>query len=232
MGRSAVVSTRPELARRIDRLARKAHLFHRYAHHPLCDRYAVEVVRLGGLIVCRGCLLGAIGAGAGLVGGCATATSREALLVMTIGLVAVVATGGLILGRGPSVAKVWTRLLPALAASTVVAGSLMAAVRATGFDRVGRLVPALMVSVVCFTWLRAYRRNGPNRTACARCPEYGAPEVCRGFRRIVSRERALRRVAGGLLADSTRIALGDGRPPLAERGRANPLLRPARERLI
>jgi len=218
MGPSEVPSTRPELARRIDRLARKAHLFHRYAHHPLCDRYAAEVVRLGGLTICRGCLLAAIGVGVGLVVGCAAATSRGALPVMAIGLVAVAATAGLTVRRwrGTSTAKVCTRLLPAFAASTTVAGSLLAAVRATGFDRVGWLVPALMVSAACFTWLRAYRRNGPNRTPCTRCPEYGTPEVCRGFRRIVSRERALRRVAGGLLARATSTASGDGRPTLVQ----------------
>jgi hypothetical protein len=227
VGRSVLRATRPELARRIDRLARKAHLFHRYAHHPLCDRYATEVVRLGGLTICRGCLLAAIGVGAGLVVGCATATSRETLLVTTIGLVAVVATGGLTLRRGPGVAKVWTRLLPALAASAVVAGSLSAAVCASALARVGWLVLTLMVSAACFTWLRAYRSNGPNRTPCTECPEYGAPEVCRGFRRIVSRERALRRVAAGLLARSTRAIVA--RSLAAGDLTARPPLRPARE---
>src|SRR5579859_1379561 len=58
------------LARRIDRLAWFAHAFHRFAHHPLCDRYQEELIPLGRRTrVCRGCslaLLGVlVGAGAG-----------------------------------------------------------------------------------------------------------------------------------------------------------------------
>src|SRR4051794_30590046 len=57
-------------ARGIDRLARRAHAFPRFAPHPLCARYAPELVPLGGRRrVCRGCLAVALGApcGAGAV---------------------------------------------------------------------------------------------------------------------------------------------------------------------
>src|SRR5215470_5820549 len=50
------------VARRIDRLAWRAHLFHRFAHHPLCERYRSEVVRLGKRTrLCRGCAMSALG---------------------------------------------------------------------------------------------------------------------------------------------------------------------------
>src|ERR1700760_868287 len=50
-------------ARLVDRLARRAHAFHRFAHHPLCDRYASELIPLGRRArLCRGCACAAIGA--------------------------------------------------------------------------------------------------------------------------------------------------------------------------
>src|SRR5258706_14473890 len=51
---------------KLDRLSRGAHRFHRFAHHPLCDRYAGEVVRFGRVRLCRGCTFAVIG---GLAGG-------------------------------------------------------------------------------------------------------------------------------------------------------------------
>jgi hypothetical protein len=35
------------LAKQLDRLSRRAHRFHRFAHHPLCGAYAAELVPLG-----------------------------------------------------------------------------------------------------------------------------------------------------------------------------------------
>ncbi len=75
----------PELARRIDGLARAAHRFHRYAHHPLCAAYAGEVFRLGRRTrLCRGCTLVAIGAIAGaLAAALLPAPGTVAMLVVT-----------------------------------------------------------------------------------------------------------------------------------------------------
>src|SRR3954466_7943099 len=48
--------------RAVDRLARSAHAFHRFAHHPLCERYAGELIPLGKRTrVCRGCVCAALG---------------------------------------------------------------------------------------------------------------------------------------------------------------------------
>ncbi|HVZ35160.1 MAG TPA: hypothetical protein VG963_22190, partial [Polyangiaceae bacterium] len=67
---SALIS--PALARRIDRLAVRAHRFHRWAHHPLCASYAGETLRLGRkTIVCRGCALVAGGLIVGVLLGAA-----------------------------------------------------------------------------------------------------------------------------------------------------------------
>src|SRR5262245_24468794 len=83
----------PALARRIDSLAWRAHLFHRFAHHPLCDEYAGEVIRIGRARLCRGCTF-AIGGGLGggvvgllwrdLVAAAITASTAVAVLAAAI----------------------------------------------------------------------------------------------------------------------------------------------------
>ena len=55
---------------RLDRLAWRLHAFHRYAHHPLCRRYAGEVLTLGRVRVCKGCTLLAVGVVVGVPVGC------------------------------------------------------------------------------------------------------------------------------------------------------------------
>jgi hypothetical protein len=39
-------------ARDLDRLAKRAHRFHRFAHHPLCAAYAGETLRVGPIYLC------------------------------------------------------------------------------------------------------------------------------------------------------------------------------------
>src|SRR5690349_17198358 len=57
-------------ARAVDRLAYRAHAFHRFAHHPLCGRYQTELIRLGRRTrICRGCALAALGGLCGVVAG-------------------------------------------------------------------------------------------------------------------------------------------------------------------
>lgn len=70
---AALASTRfaqqpsQRLAARLDRLARRAHAFHRFAHHPLCDRYQSELIELRGRTrLCRGCACALGGVVAGL----------------------------------------------------------------------------------------------------------------------------------------------------------------------
>ena len=169
----------PALARRIDRAARAAHAFHRFAHHPLCGRYAGEVLSAGSVVICRGCasMIGgaALGVTLGLVLHCA-APIAWLLLVASAGLLA---SSGLL--RGP---KTLTRLAPALGAG-IAAGS--------------NLFCALAASLLTVAFLVAYRRRGPNRAPCASCPERTA-RVCSGFAPIVRRERAFQRLTRRWLA--------------------------------
>src|SRR4051812_16710215 len=53
--------------RAIDRLAKSAHAFHRFAHHPLCERYAGELISLRRARLCRGCVSAALGSLTGLL---------------------------------------------------------------------------------------------------------------------------------------------------------------------
>src|SRR6478735_5996516 len=67
--------------RAIDRLARHAHAFHRFAHHPLCQRYAGELIPLGRRSrLCRGCASAALGLAVGLLAALAWQPAFSVLL--------------------------------------------------------------------------------------------------------------------------------------------------------
>ena len=172
------------LARRIDRLARRAHRFHRFAHHPLCQPYRDEVIRVGRrAFVCKGCALLAAGLLAGVAAGVAAgppvALASVALAVaLGLGLVSLRTRLPKLLGRflpgvgvGLALGSGWPGVLGAL---LVIAG--------TGV---------------------LYRRRGVERRRCATCPEQSA-SPCSGFARIVRRERAFQRVANRWLRDLPR----------------------------
>ncbi len=171
-------------ARVIDRLARQAHAFHRFAHHPLCDRYARELIPLGRRArVCRGCACSALGTLAGTLGAAFTQPASSSLFVGgALGLVLLLSTLAVrlpkALGRG---------LGTALASFAGVGGVLSA-------ERAPRLLAlSLLTFAGIFLWL--YRRRGPNRSPCGTCPERLAARACSGLRPIVQRERAFRRLA-------------------------------------
>src|SRR3954471_6162611 len=78
--------------RAIDRLAQRAHAFHRFAHHPLCERYASELIPLGRRArLCRGCASAATGA---LLGALSALVLRPQLHT----LLAIAALGGIAFG--------------------------------------------------------------------------------------------------------------------------------------
>lgn len=166
----------------VDRLAWRAHAFHRFAHHPLCDRYASELIPLGRRArLCRGCANAALGAVSGALGGLLLRPHLGVLLAATaLGLSLLLGSLSLRLpkwlGRGLAVASV----------SFAVFGGLPSAH--------GRpLAIGLLTLTVVFITL--YRKRGPNRAPCPTCPERELPKTCSGFLPIVQRERAFRRVA-------------------------------------
>jgi hypothetical protein len=163
-------------ARAIDRFARGAHAFHRFAHHPLCGEYAGEVVRVGRRArLCRGCAFVAAGA---LLGAFVSVPLPIAALQLPVALV--LAT--------QARAKLVSRFLPAtFAAAAVGSGARSASFPGAALAVAGLALVALAVL--------AYRRRGPNRAPCATCPERTGAVPCRGYAPIVRRERAFRRLA-------------------------------------
>lgn len=184
--------TRPRipapLARRIDRLAGRAHWFHRFAHHPLCERYRGEVVRLGRRTrVCRGCAMSAIGVSLGGALGFVLAPPALATLAAAV-LVTVALLPSLLRPRAPRgsrVPKVVTRLVPTF----VWLGSLGAAAR--GLSLVALAGTLALIGGAALL----YRRRGPDRSPCATCPERDH-QPCSGFAPLVLRERAFQRLSG------------------------------------
>lgn len=175
-----------DLARALDRLARDAHAFHRFAHHPLCGRYAGELLRIGRRRrVCRGCAAVAAGALAG-------AFFTLVLAPPVFALWALLAAGS-VLGAsslGLRLPKALGRFAPAFALGSCLASVL------TNFGAFIWFFAGAAGALAAF----AYRRRGPSRTPCASCPERLAPAPCSGFSRIVRRERAFQRVARRLIA--------------------------------
>jgi hypothetical protein len=171
-------------ARRIDRLARHAHAFHRFAHHPLCQRYETELIPLGRRArVCRGCAFAALGAFSGASAALLTRPSSSTVVVGAA--LALVVLFGSLAVRLP---KTVGRALGVALASFAALGGLLSAARGPEL-----LAGSLFVSGVAFLWL--YRRRGPNRSPCQTCPERLTAGTCSGFRPIVQRERAFRRLA-------------------------------------
>jgi len=179
-------------ATRIDRLSRRAHAFHRFAHHPLCGAYAGEVIRVGKRVrLCRGCSYVGLGLGAGALSALAVPLSWAAGTAFASWLCAALALGAWLAGSGARVSKLVNRALPA-ASLALALGLGMRLGTLHGF--------ALSVaSALVFAGLALrYRRRGPDRTPCATCPERTLP-VCSGFLPIVRRERAFRRASRRLL---------------------------------
>jgi hypothetical protein len=199
------VSRIPEgQARRLDRLALRAHCFHRYAHHPLCQAYRGEVLRFGRLRICKGCTLLAMGAVAGLgLGLSIPVLHLECLMVLALAgmaWVAVIFKASWVRRLG----KAGTRLLPSLAGAFLVIQGLrfrdawgwgLASALCLGAGLAGRI----------------YRCRGPWHAPCEACPER-VLRPCSGFRLQFRRERAFARLAGRLLAAEGQVADGKMRP--------------------
>jgi len=184
----------PAQARQIDRLARRAHGFHRFAHHPLCAAYVGEVVHLGRrTLLCRGCLLAACGAAAGILGALLAPAPHPRELALALCAAAAIVLAAVARPRAtPRLNKLATRATPA--AMTAALATL--GLRARGTGGVAVAVAAIAIP---FTAAILYRRRGPDRSPCLGCPEREARRVCSGYRRMARREAAFARLAGRLL---------------------------------
>jgi hypothetical protein len=192
------------LGKKLDRLSRRAHRFHRFAHHPLCAAYAEELVPLGRKTrVCRGCALALGGAAlGGLLGlsgadGAEISVSGLGLLALVVALLAAFGLLAWLFARvhpaGSRPGKLVTRGLPLF--GLCFAGTT--GLRLGGLAGLGLLALCVAAAGLAYAW---YRRRGPNRSPCAVCPERSALAVCSGFAPIVRRERAFARLARRLLS--------------------------------
>ena len=185
----------PALARRLDRLARRAHLFHRFAHHPLCGPYSGEVVRVGRRTrLCRGCALVALGAVAGVAAGLLAPIRAASPLLAGPLLLAGWGAQALTPRAGRPRSKWNSRAGPAaLAAFLLVAG--LRAATGPGPAWWAGLAAAIAAAVIVTLGFVGYRRRGPDRTACVGCPQAPPGPRCDGFREVARRERAFSRLA-------------------------------------
>jgi len=182
-----IPKTPPALRRRLDRLARRAHAFHRFAHHPLCVEYAGERIQIGRVRLCRGCTLLGLGLLTGIAAGIALRPHlMGAASALLLGIVIGLASFRL---RAP---KIVGRLLPGAA----LAFAAMQGLRLGPMGWVLSMAAAATFAIAVFL----YRRRGPHRGPCETCPDRDRRPACRGFAPILRRERALQRLAGKLIA--------------------------------
>jgi hypothetical protein len=94
---------------------------------------------------------------------------------------------------GPRLGKLWTRGIPLAA---------LALAFISGVNERSTLGAAIALSIALglFALVRAYRKIGPNRAPCARCPERDSAVPCSGFRDIVRAERAFVRRSRQLIS--------------------------------
>jgi hypothetical protein len=163
------------LTKRIDKLARRAHAFHRFAHHPLCDSYRSEVLRIGKRFrLCKGCTLLASGFLAGVALG---VLWRPSAVVGGIAWSVALALG--LTSLRQRLPKLMGRLLPGLG---------------LGLGLCGGWLCALLSLTTVAACAALYRRRGVERSRCGPCHERDR-KLCSGFVLIVRRERAFQRKA-------------------------------------
>jgi len=176
------------VAARIDRASQHAHRFHRFAHHPLCNRYAGELISIGQRArLCRGCAFGAFGGALGFVLG--FSLHLRALQAIVIALTAL---GLLLITSVVRLPKGGSRLIPA---------ALLGAAASSG------IATALAIGAMIAAMLWAYRQRGPDRSPCLACPERHL-SVCSGYAPIVRRERAFRRLSARWIAAAQEFRSG------------------------
>lgn len=145
----------------------------RWAHRPLCDRFAGDILRLGGIAVCRSCVCayaGALLALAGWFSGVLGAGEWTAAGPLTA-LVVLGGSAAPFYKKLPRAVRDGLRFLTgALAAATLL---LAAEGRPLGFG-------ALAVFTVAYAVIRR-QRMARRTTACDGCPELGRGGVCSGF---------------------------------------------------
>ena len=187
------------LARRLDRLAWRAHAFHRYAHHPLCSAYRRDLLAVGRVRLCKGCTFVALGSLAGCLLG--IGTPRMGLWPLAGAAGIALAWGALAFGGAAlrPLGKGATRFMPALGAGYVLVQGLRQGCWAG-------LALAAGVGLGIGAGVLLYRRRGPWRNPCEACPEREL-RPCSGFRRQLRRERAFQRLASRFLASEPPLAL-------------------------
>lgn len=159
----------------------------RWSHSPLCERYRIDVLRLGRLHLCRSCTLiyGGCFLGAGLFL-LAPALRSIPLYSITVVLLSVLALSY------PPLYHHWSRLTrDVVRFGAGVAGAVFLGVLfLQSYLTIGGTLALL---VLAYFWFRD-RRRAVKRKACDGCPELGLNKVCSGYELQADSIRAYRDV--------------------------------------
>ncbi len=170
---------------------------YRFAHKPLCDRFAHDVLRIGPLHVCRSCTL--------LYAGIATGFAAWALLPVSPWALAIALAAVLL----PSAPPLYTRL-PRHVRDVLRFGVGLLLPMAVAVGVAGRLIPALGALAVMWGFWRLYfhLRLARRAAACNGCPELNAGGICSGFAQQANAFRQYDEAASALLTLTWRSRYG------------------------
>jgi hypothetical protein len=148
---------------------------YRWAHKPLCARFSDDVLRLGRLRVCRGCLAlwtGVLGAGALALSGLVTAGAAALALTLLLPTVGILSH--------PALHTRWPRPVRDLLRAAAGACAPLAVQALAGGRPMEGLVGLTALAAIC-TLHRAHR--APLRARmCDGCQELAQPGICSGYR--------------------------------------------------
>ena len=151
-----------------------AYPFH-WAHKPLCERFQQDVLRIGGVHLCRSCVLAYLGLGLAAAGSFfahAWLQPRVSGLFIGWGAVTVLLSLPLWYKRWPR----WFRDLLRFSMGAVLA--LWGYLLITGHWAVG--CGGGLALAAFWVFYRALRKKRKLH-ACDGCPEFGQPKVCSGY---------------------------------------------------
>jgi hypothetical protein len=148
---------------------------YRWAHKPLCDRFDRDVVRIGPLNVCRGCMAlwtGVLGAGALALAGIVSAGTSVLALTILLPTVAILSH--------PTLHARWPRPIRDLLRAGAGAAAPLALQSIVG----GRPIEGLVALGALAGVIALHRvRRAPQRARmCDGCAELTQSGICSGFR--------------------------------------------------
>ena len=164
-----------------------------WAHHPLCERFQNDVLRLGSFHVCRSC----VAAYTGMLLTCIVCWLRGEWLAEVNPLWIVGSAGVTVIGSLPQIYERMPRVVRDVLRASMGMLIALAATRVVSGDY---FIGIPMVVILTIFWYAYFQTRKRRRLrACEGCPELDGERVCSGFSLQVARIRCYEEAATDLV---------------------------------